>query len=90
MNNPKINRLIGYIILFTGFVLFYKGFHSATPADPINGHDPILIVFSIVIIIGSIVWSILKVRCPHCNSMLPLKLYNIDVCPYCGKKTDKF
>ena len=30
MKNPKTNRLIGYIVLFIGFIIWYKGFHSPT------------------------------------------------------------
>ena len=88
MRDPKINRIIGYVVLFIGFLIWYKGFHSSTESDPINGHDPLLIGISVAVIISSVVWMILKVRCPHCNKLLTLKLGNIDVCPYCGKRTD--
>lgn len=88
MKNPKINRLIGYVLMFAGFFVWYKGFHSSTAQDPINGLDPFLIVISLIMVIGAIVWMILKVRCPHCNKLLNLKLGNIDICPYCGKRTD--
>ena len=90
MNNgksPKINRLIGYVTMFIGFITFYKGFHSFTESDSINGHDPLLIGVSIVIIVASFVWLIVKVRCPHCHKLLDIRLTNIDKCPYCGKST---
>lgn len=88
MKNPKINRIVGYVILFIGFFLFYKGFHYPTQEDPVNGHNPILICISIIIVIVSFCWMLIKVRCPHCNQLLALKLKNIDVCPNCGKNTD--
>ncbi len=88
MKNPKINRLIGYIILFVGFVLFYRGFHYPTENDPVNGHNAVLITVASVMIIGAVFWMVLKVRCPHCNKLLHVRLYNIDICPYCGKRTD--
>ena len=88
MKNPKINRIIGYVVLFIGFFVFYKGFHSATAADPVNGLNPLLICISLVLIIGAFVWVILKVRCPHCGKLLNIKLGNIDICPHCGKRTD--
>lgn len=88
MKNPKINRIIGYAIFFAGLFLFYRGFHYPTQEDPVNGHNPILIGISIIIVITSAVWMFLKVRCPHCNQLLHLKLYNIDVCPYCKKNTN--
>lgn len=88
MNNPKINRLIGYIFLFIGFFLFYKGVKPVSLTDNIADADFVLLVLSFVFLIGSIVWMIKKVRCPHCNNLLHLKLYNIDVCPHCGKSTD--
>lgn len=88
MNNPKINRLIGYVILFFGFFLFYKGVKPVSLTDNIADADFVLLELSFVFLIGSFVWMIKKVRCPHCNKLLHLKLYNIDVCPHCGKSTD--
>lgn len=88
MKNPKINRIIGYVVLFIGFFVFYKGFHSSTAADPVNGLNPLSICISLVLIIGAFVWLILKVRCPHCGKLLNIKLGNIDICPHCGKRTD--
>ena len=88
MKNPKINRIIGYAVMFAGFFVWYKGFHSKTALDPVNGRDPILIGIAAVMEIAAIVWMIMKVRCPHCNRLLHLKLWNIDVCPHCGKRTD--
>ena len=85
-DNPNINRTIGYVILFIGFILFYKGFHYPTQEDPLNGHNIFLIGISVIMMIVSMVWMLLKVRCPHCHKLLNLKLYHIDVCPYCGKK----
>lgn len=87
MKKPGVNRVIGYVILFIGFWLFYKGFHFSTVEDPVNGHNPTYIAISIVLIIISFVWMILKVRCPHCGELLSIKLRNIDHCPYCGKNT---
>ena len=88
MKNPKVNRLIGYIVMFIGFFLWYKGFHASTPSDPVNGRDPFLIGFSLMLVIGAFVWMLFKVRCPHCNKLLNLKLGNIDRCPHCGSRTD--
>lgn len=88
MNTPKINRLIGYVFLFFGFFLFYKGFKPVGLNDDIADADFILLALAIDFLIGSMVWMIKKVRCPHCNKLLHLKLYNIDVCPHCGKSTD--
>lgn len=88
MNNPKINRLIGYIVLFIGFFLFYKGFKLVGVSDNIADADFVLLALAAGFLVGSTVWMIKKVRCPHCNWLLHLKLYNIDVCPHCGKSTD--
>ena len=89
MKNPKINRMIGYIILFIGFALFYKGFHAGTAADGVNGVDPFLVIVSLIVVIGAAVWMFLTVRCPHCNCLLNPKLANIDICPQCGKRCDE-
>ena len=88
MKNPTTNRTIGYIILFAGFSLLFWGTHYPTPEDPFNGKNPVLIVLSIIVIIAAMAWTIAKVRCPHCGKLLELKLYNIDRCRYCGKRTD--
>lgn len=89
MKNPKLNRGIGYIILFIGFTIFYKGFHAGTAPDGVNGTNPLVIAIGLGFVIGSLVWMIFKVRCPHCGKLLELKLYNIDRCPYCGRFIDK-
>lgn len=88
MKNPKVNRLIGYLILFIGFVIFYRGAQPVSVTDNPADANFFLIAVSFVFIVGSIVWMVKKVRCPHCNHLLHLKLYNIDVCPNCGKSTD--
>lgn len=88
MNNPKINRLIGYIVLFIGFFLFYKGVKPVSLTDNIADADFVFLALAVGFLVGSTVWMIKKVRCPHCNKLLHLKLYNIDVCPHCCKSTD--
>lgn len=85
MKNPKINRVIGYIVLFIGFGLFYKGLHASIDE---SGIDYFFVVTGLVFVIASIIWMILKVRCPHCGGILNPKLTNIDCCPYCGKNTE--
>ena len=88
MKDPKVNRVIGYIILFSGFGFLMYGTHYPTADDPYNGKNWFLIIISVVLMVYSLVWMIKKVRCPHCNQILHFKLYNIDVCPYCGRSTD--
>jgi len=82
MKDPKINRIIGYVIFLAACIFFIMGTVSG---------GPLMIVFYIiggVIAAASVVWMIMKVRCPHCGALLHLKLYNIDRCPVCGKSTD--
>lgn len=82
MKDPKINRIIGYVILFIGFGFVITG--------TISG-GIFLVIFYILgglFVVASTVWMIMKVRCPHCGALLHLKLYNIDRCPRCGKSTD--
>ncbi len=82
MNDPKINRIIGYIVLFIGFGFVIAG--------TVCG-DILKIIFYVIaalLIAGSFVWMIMKVRCPHCGALLHLKLYSIARCPHCGKNTD--
>ena len=88
MKNPTTNKIIGYIVLFIGFILFYKGFHYPTPEDPVNGHSIPLIVFSIVLVIAAFVWMVVKVRCPHCGGILSPKIESIERCPHCGRNTN--
>lgn len=86
MKNPRINRIIGYIVMMIGFVLFYRGFHYPTAQDPVNGKNWVLIIVSLLIVIGALIWMIKKVRCPYCNQLLDIKSYNIDICPHCGRR----
>lgn len=88
MKNPRVNRIIGYIILFIGFVLFYKGFRLYNLDGVFNGKSIVIIIASAIFVIGSLIWMILKVRCPHCGKLLDLKLYDIRTCKFCGKSTD--
>lgn len=77
-NDPILNRRIMYVILFAGFALFAKGARSG---------NMFLTIISLALIIGSFIWGIMKVRCPHCGGLLQLKLYDISLCPHCGKRT---
>ena len=81
MKDPKINRFIGYVIFFTACIFMIVGTVSG---------GVLLVVFYIlagIFAVTSLVWMIMKVRCPHCGALLHLKLYNIDRCPQCGKST---
>ncbi len=90
MKNPTICKIIGYIVLFTGLSLLFWGTHYPTADDPFNGKNPPLIVLASLLIIGSMIWSIAKVRCPHCHMLLKLKFGSVAVCPYCGKDTSSY
>ncbi|MBR6939667.1 MAG: hypothetical protein IKH65_02565 [Clostridia bacterium] len=85
MNTPRKCRRTGYVILFTGVVLFALGLYPRNFGGRAN---VFLVIVSLIIIAASVMWMVKKVRCPHCGALLHLKLYNIDVCPYCGKNTD--
>ena len=70
MNNPNINRILGYIGIMIGCVIWCCGFHYPTEDDPVNGHNPVLIVIALIIIIAAFIWLIMKVRCPYCHKLL--------------------
>jgi len=82
MKNPKINRIIGYVIFFIACAMFIMGTMSS---DPLR---TVLYIIGGIIAAVSVVWMVMKVRCPHCGALLHLKLYNIDRCPQCGRSTD--
>lgn len=88
MKNPTRNRMIGYIMLMVGIIIWYKGFHYPTVEDSVNGHSSLLITISVLVIVAATIWLIRMVRCPHCHKLLSIRLRNIDICPYCGKHTD--
>lgn len=88
MKNPKINRAIGYLVMFIGFYVFYKGTHAGTAPNGVDGYDYFVLGTGILLVIVAFTWMFLKVRCPHCNGILNFKLGNIDVCPHCGEQTD--
>lgn len=83
MENPNLNRLIGFIILFAGIILFGIGF-----AAPYIILKVLLCGVGIVLFVGSLIWDIKKVRCPYCNALLSLKIWYDVKCPYCGKRID--
>lgn len=85
MNNPRVNRIIGYIVMFIGFYVVYKGNHTGIASNGRNSYDYITIGIGLILVIASFVWMIFKVRCPHCDGLLDIRLKNIDVCPHCGK-----
>lgn len=86
--NPNTNKLIGFAILFSGFVLFGIGWRltKAVGIECILGY--VLVVMGLVLCVVSTIWVIKKVRCPHCNALLSLKLSSVNTCPYCGRRTD--
>lgn len=87
LNNPRINRIIGYLIMFVAFVPFTLGYKMVSSGIMIIVGIVILTI-GILLLCASVVWVFKKVRCPHCNALLHLKLYPISKCPYCGKRTD--
>ncbi len=82
MRDPRVNRIIGYVIFFIacGFMI----------AGTVSGgvFMAVFYVLGGLFALVSVVWMVMKVRCPHCGALLYLKLYNIDRCPQCGKSTD--
>ena len=85
--NPRTARMIGYIILFVGIIIFGIGCIFVNFENTVSGI--VLCIIAVPVLIASFVWIIRKVRCPHCGALLHLKLYYpISKCPYCGKNTD--
>ena len=84
--NPRTARIVGYVLLFFSFPFFGA---MAACMDIAGG-----LLSMLFLIIGaglfavSVIWMVRKVRCPHCDQLLHLKLYDISVCPYCGRSTD--
>ena len=86
--NPRINRAIGYIILCIGFAVFGIGCMMYYKSDTSVVLGVIVCIIGVLLFVFSTIWMIKKVRCPHCNALLHLKLYPVSTCPYCGKRTD--
>ncbi|MBQ3682780.1 MAG: hypothetical protein II922_06835 [Succinimonas sp.] len=86
--DPRLNRMAGYAIMFSGFGVL--AFASAHPGE--NGAVTLFHIFLFIIsgalLVFSGIWMFKTVRCPHCKRLLHLKLYNIDVCPWCHYPTD--
>jgi hypothetical protein len=55
--------------------------------DGFNLH-PLLNIIGFVVSIGGIVCYLIKVRCPHCISILFTKYGIPDYCPHCGKRIE--
>ena len=81
MRDPRINRATGYGIFFSGLLLV--GIGTGLSEIP----RMVFWMLGLLIFAGSVLWMFTKVRCPHCNRLLHLKLYDIRRCPYCGKST---
>ena len=88
LNNPSHNRIIGYLIMILGAIVFGIGMEIAHMTGIVRLLGEIISVIGIGLFIASIVWMYKKVRCPHCGMLLHLKFYPIRKCPYCGKRTD--
>ena len=41
--------------------------------------------FGVLIVLCSLLWGVLSLRCPYCEHGLPLRGGCINHCPYCGK-----
>ena len=87
MYNPNINRLIMFIILFTGLGVFAVGYSYFVYVPYVRWP---LAVFGIILCIASLIWGIKKVRCPYCDRLLSLKIWYDVKCPYCKRKIDDF
>ena len=81
--NPNKNRLIMFIILFSGFGLMGFGSCCASALD-----KWVCYVISFIMIIFSFIWGIKKIRCPYCHNLLSMKIYYNRICPYCGERID--
>lgn len=84
--NPRTARLIGYVLMILSCIVFGTG--AACTGVWGGVLSMLLIVAGAALFALSTIWMIRKVRCPHCNQLLHLKLYDISVCPYCGRRTD--
>ncbi len=86
-NNPSTNKIIGYLILFASFIPIAIGYKLIS-SGKLMIIGVIALLIGIFLFCASVVWMFKKVRCPHCNALLPLKIRPISKCPYCGKRTD--
>lgn len=86
MNDPRVNRLIGYVIFFSSMPFFGAAVVLTEVAGGIL--SMLLLLIGAALFAASVIWMIRKVRCPHCGALLHLKLYSIRRCPYCGRDTD--
>lgn len=81
MKNPNKCRYIMFMLIVVGLIL-------AGVSVIIFGAEPIhpLFVIGAIIAFGSIVFGLIKIRCPFCHKQLHLKGIQPDeFCPFCGK-----
>ena len=55
--------------------------------DGFNLH-PLLNIIGFAVSVAGLIFYWLKVRCPHCDSILFTKYGIPDYCPHCGKRID--
>ena len=87
-NNPNTNKIIGYVILFIGFVFFAVGWRIKNTVGIGRLFGYVLIIIGLALCVAATVWVVKKVRCPHCNALLSLKMKSEHICPYCHEKID--
>lgn len=49
----------------------------------------VFFLLSVAALIGSMIYTLLYWRCPHCREFMPTRTLDIPTyCPHCGKKLD--
>lgn len=89
MKDPSINRYVGLFVMFMGLYFVFRGIFSHSETGVSFSINPWALTLAGILIVGSFVWMMLTVRCPHCHYPLEFQLSAIDICPSCGKCTYK-
>lgn len=70
------------ISLVSGIVSAVIGWVSCQLSGDVNA----LMILCLIVMIGSIVWHFVFVRCPHCGHHFNPRAAISNFCPECGKK----
>lgn len=80
-NNLKTHMLISNVLMIAGVLLAIAGLLLQQGKEGIH----FLVWVALGLAVGSVVYKILTLKCPHCGAFLPVKYKLPTQCLNCGK-----
>ena len=74
-------KIIGNIVGFLGVILVLIGVLVGENYDLLG---KIIAILGMCGLIGDLIFYLIFWKCPYCYSFLPIKMFGMKYCPYCG------